>query len=150
MATDVRDPAARRLDTSSTARRKRLDSSELVPTSSRKTSSSSTLESLTIEAVYVARTGQDPCAARDDLPDECERARLIGDITRLIREPLMPEATRTAGLTLIGWLARRMPGEAPHALGVLEAQRSERRLLAASPAAPDGEPPPASSSRKTR
>jgi hypothetical protein len=63
--------------------------------------------------------------------DEIERAKLINDITRLIREPLMPEAARTAGLTLIGWLARRMPGELPHALGVPEARASERRLRAA-------------------
>ncbi len=51
------------------------------------------------------------------IPDECERMRLIGDLTRLLHEPMVPESTRTAGLTLIGWLARRMPGEAPHALG---------------------------------
>jgi hypothetical protein len=43
----------------------------------------------------------------------------------------MPETTRTAGLTLIGWLARRMPGEAPHALGVAEARQSERRVRTA-------------------
>ena len=41
----------------------------------------------------------------------------------------MPECTRTAGLTLIGYLARRMPGEAAHDVGVLEARMaSERRL----------------------
>jgi CheY-like chemotaxis protein len=39
--------------------------------------------------------------------------------------------TRSAGLTLIGWLARRMPGEQPHALGVPEARESEARLKAA-------------------
>ena len=66
-----------------------------------------------------------------DATDEGERARLISDITRLIREPQMPETTRTAGLTLIGWLARRMPGEAPHAIGVAEARQSERRVRAA-------------------
>jgi hypothetical protein len=42
----------------------------------------------------------------------------------------MPETTRTAGLTLIGWLARRMPGEAPHAIGVAEARQSEQRIRA--------------------
>jgi len=63
--------------------------------------------------------------------DEWERAKLINDISRVIREPSMPESTRTAGLTLIGWLARRMPGEAPHALGVSEARESERRMKAA-------------------
>ncbi len=56
--------------------------------------------------------------------DESERTRLINDISRLIREPQMPEGTRAAGLTLIGWLARRMPGEQPHALGVEEARES--------------------------
>jgi len=98
---------------------------------------------LTIEALYVARLRGDghtdehgaPLSRRpppvDDMPDEGERARLISDITRLIREPQMPETTRCAGLTLIGWLARRMPGEAAHAIGVTEAQQSERRLRAA-------------------
>src|SRR6476660_8792840 len=54
------------------------------------------------------------------LADESERTRLINDISRLIREPKMPEGTRAAGLTLIGYLARRMPGEAAHAIGVDE------------------------------
>jgi len=99
-----------------------------VSSSSRKASGP---ESLSIEAIYASRSGR-PCAAcPDELPDEGERARLISDITRLIREPQMPETTRTAGLTLIGWLARRMPGEAPHAIGVAEARQSEQRLRAA-------------------
>jgi hypothetical protein len=98
-----------------------------VPSSSRKGSE------LTIEALYVARMRErDPCARTDDeLPDEGERARMISDITRLIREPHMPETTRCAGLTLIGWLARRMPGESAHAIGVSEARQSERRIRAA-------------------
>lgn len=50
-------------------------------------------------------------------PEECIRTRMIGELSRMMRDPEMPEDTRTAGLTLIGWLARRMPGEAPHALG---------------------------------
>jgi hypothetical protein len=62
--------------------------------------------------------------------DEVERARLIADIARLIREPATPEGTRLAGLTLIGWLARRRPEEPPHAIGVKEARKSERRLQA--------------------
>jgi len=95
-----------------------------VPPSSRKASE------LTIEALYASRTGREPSLAAE-LPDEADRARLISDITRLIREPQMPETTRTAGLTLIGWLARRMPGEAAHAIGVSEARESERRLRAA-------------------
>jgi len=67
--------------------------------------------------------------------DENERARLINDISRLIREPQMPEGTRAAGLTLIGYLARRMPGEAAHKIGVDEARQSERRLKSARKAA---------------
>jgi len=72
-----------------------------------------------------------PAPSPKGVPGECERTRLIGEISRLLREPMMPESTRTAGLTLIGWLARRMPGEAPHALGVEEARKSEQRLKSA-------------------
>jgi hypothetical protein len=97
-----------------------------VPSSSRSRKASE----LTIEAIYMSRTGEHPIVRDGDLPDEGERARLIGDITRLLREPHMPETTRTAGLTLIGWLARRMPGEEPHAIGVTEARQSERRVRA--------------------
>jgi len=107
----------------STAPRKAVDSRALVPSSSRKGSE------LTIEALYSIRTG-DGCR-EDEIPGEGERARLICDLTRLIREPHMPEPTRCAGLTLIGWLARRMPGEAAHAIGVSEARSSERRIRAA-------------------
>src|SRR5580704_17790221 len=39
--------------------------------------------------------------------DEIERTRLITDISRLIRGSAVPEGARIAGLTLIGWLARR-------------------------------------------
>ena len=56
--------------------------------------------------------------------DESVRSRLIADITRVIREPLVPAATREAALELIGWLARRFPGEDPHAIGVEEAVRA--------------------------
>ena len=105
-------------------REKLVHSTSLVP-SSRKASE------LTIEAIYVTGATRERSFCADEVPDEGERARLIGDITRLIREPQMPETTRTAGLTLIGWLARRMPGEAPHAIGVAEARQSERRLRAA-------------------
>jgi hypothetical protein len=112
----------------STGSRKAVDSRALVPSSSRKGSE------LTIEALYSIRTSRpgDGCGrTEDEIPDEGERARMISDITRLIREPHMPETTRCAGLTLIGWLARRMPGEAAHAIGVSEARQSERRLRAA-------------------
>jgi hypothetical protein len=58
--------------------------------------------------------------------DEGARTRLIGEISCLLREPAIPESARSAGLELIGWLARRMPGEAAHALGVKEALAAER------------------------
>lgn len=57
-----------------------------------------------------------------------ERRRLMDDIMRLMATSPMPEATRVAGLTLIGWLARRRVDEAPHAIGIPEARASERRL----------------------
>jgi len=63
----------------------------------------------------------------EDLAGAAERARLIGDICRLIREPTVPEVTRSAGLTLIGWLARRRPDECAHAVGVEEARTCEQR-----------------------
>jgi hypothetical protein len=70
------------------------------------------------------------CRAFDGacVTDELDRTRLIADIMRLIREPTMPEGTRLAGLTLIGWLARRRPDEAPHSIGIEEARESERRF----------------------
>jgi hypothetical protein len=74
-----------------------------------------TSASMTMEA-WAALRGESPCAPGMP-PDECARTRLIGELSRILREPAMPEGTRTAGLTLIGWLARRMPGEAAHALG---------------------------------
>jgi hypothetical protein len=42
---------------------------------------------------------------------EEERTRLIGDIARVLRDGPVPDEARAAALTLIGWLARRMPGE---------------------------------------
>ena len=62
------------------------------------------------------------------VPDEWERARLISDISRVLKEPSMSGETKTACLTLIGWLARRRPGESAHALGIDEARESERRI----------------------
>lgn len=66
-----------------------------------------------------------------DRPDECERTRMIADIMRLLREPALPEPARHAGMTLVGWLARRRAEEKPHALGIEEARESERRIQAA-------------------
>jgi hypothetical protein len=65
-------------------------------------------------------------AAEFRVADESARTRLIGDICCLLREPAVPESARSAGLELIGWLARRMPGEAAHALGVQEALQAQR------------------------
>ena len=62
--------------------------------------------------------------------DETTRTRLIADLTKLIQEPTKPEGMRIAGLTLIGWLARRRREESPHAIGIEEARESERRLRA--------------------
>jgi hypothetical protein len=64
--------------------------------------------------------------------DECiglcaeERTRLIGDLCAFIRAGRVPEEMREAGLRLIGFLARRMPGEPAHAIGVREARRLRR------------------------
>ncbi len=51
---------------------------------------------------------------------EEHRTRLIGEIVKVLREECVPDEARAAGLILVGWLARRMPGEQPHALGVEE------------------------------
>lgn len=51
---------------------------------------------------------------------EEHRTRLIGEIAKVLREECVPDDARAAGLVLIGWLARRMPGESAHALGVEE------------------------------
>ena len=61
--------------------------------------------------------------------DETERTRLMADIMRLLARALRcREAHALAGLTLVGWLARRRPEEAPHAIGIDEARESERRI----------------------
>lgn len=60
------------------------------------------------------------------LGDPTQRTRLINDICCLIREPRVPEEMRTAGLALIGFLARRMPGEDAHDAGVAECKASIR------------------------
>lgn len=51
---------------------------------------------------------------------EEDRTRLIGQIASLLRETSVPAEAREAGLTLIGWLARRMPGEPVSIVGVEE------------------------------
>jgi hypothetical protein len=54
---------------------------------------------------------------------EEERTRLIGEIARMLRDDPVPDEARAAALTLIGWLARRMPGEAVSTVGVSEMVR---------------------------
>lgn len=51
---------------------------------------------------------------------EEERTRLIGQIASLLQDTSTPAEAREAGLTLIGWLARRMPGEPVSIVGVEE------------------------------
>jgi hypothetical protein len=51
---------------------------------------------------------------------ECDRTRLIAELASLLRDCELPDEARTAGLTLIGYLARRMPGEDPSTVGVIE------------------------------
>ncbi len=75
-------------------------------------------------------TGPEQLPAEPPPADETTRTRLIADLSRLIQEPSMPEGMRIAGLTLIGWLARRRREESPHAIGIEEARESERRLRA--------------------
>ena len=69
-----------------------------------------------------------PPGCSDPRNDEMVRTRLIADIMRVLHEPSIPESTRLAGITLIGWLARRRPHEMPHAIGIEEARESERRI----------------------
>ncbi len=64
------------------------------------------------------------------IADESMRTRLIGDIVQLLRDTSTPETARVAGLTFVGWLARRRLEEVPHAAGVDEARESERRIRA--------------------
>jgi hypothetical protein len=61
--------------------------------------------------------------AQCTLVDQQHRVRLIADISKLLHDPCVPEPAKAAGLTLIGWLARRQPGEGAHGYGVEEAQR---------------------------
>ena len=51
---------------------------------------------------------------------EEDRTRLIGEIARVLREDPVSDEARCAGLTFIGWLARRMPGEPVSLAGARE------------------------------
>ena len=61
---------------------------------------------------------------------ECDRTRLIAELASLLRECELPTEARTAGLTLIGFLARQMPGEAPSNYGVEEVRACKARMTA--------------------
>jgi hypothetical protein len=65
---------------------------------------------------FVGNMLQKPSSMRE----ECDRTRLIAELASLLRECELPDEARTAGLTLIGYLARRMPGEGPSQAGVAE------------------------------
>lgn len=71
--------------------------------------------------------------------DECSRMRLIGELTGLLHDSELPQPVRLAGLTLIGWLARRQPGEAPHALGAPCAEAARARASASARSGPASE-----------
>jgi hypothetical protein len=85
------------------------------------------VEAVTSSGPASCSTPRWPLPAKAGCPVGSEevRARLIGEISRIVREPVVPEPTRMAALELIGWLARRFPGETPHALGVDEAVRAK-------------------------
>ena len=73
------------------------------------------------------------------LAEDC-RTRLIGEIAKVLRDECVPDDARAAGLVLIGWLARRMPGESPHALGVEEMRAAcALRANGQGPAGPNGQ-----------
>ncbi|HVY44991.1 MAG TPA: hypothetical protein VHB21_03890 [Minicystis sp.] len=64
------------------------------------------------------------------MASEAERTRLIGDIARMLRdESPVPDDARAAALTLIGWLARRMPGESAHRAGLDEMMTKRAAVL---------------------
>jgi hypothetical protein len=52
------------------------------------------------------------------MPSESDRTRLIAQLASLLHDCHLPEDARCASLTLIGYLARRMPGEAASTDGV--------------------------------
>lgn len=71
---------------------------------------------------------------RPRMPEEGDRCRLIGDIAKVLRDSAVPEETRAAGLTLIAWLARRMPGECASRDGVEVMVKRSAKLPDSAPA----------------
>lgn len=57
---------------------------------------------------------------------ECDRTRLIAELSGFLRECDLPDDARAATLTLIGFLARRMPGESASTVGVEEVAEQAR------------------------
>lgn len=62
------------------------------------------------------------------MPSQLERTRLIGEIARVLEEDTITNEARAAGLTFIGWLARRMPGECACQKGVDEMLRRAEKV----------------------
>lgn len=79
---------------------------------------------------------------------ECDRTRLIAELASLLRECELPTEARSAGLTLIGFLARQMPGEAPSDYGVEEVTACKARLMAQITISASHEAAPAPASTK--
>ena len=55
----------------------------------------------------------------------CEesRTKLITELATMLRCDTLPDEMREAGLTLIGWLARRMPGDDTPSHGIRRPQQ---------------------------
>jgi hypothetical protein len=71
------------------------------------------------------------CFMERTMAAEEDRTRLIGEIANLLRDAEVPEDARAAALILIGWLARRMPGEVACRHGVEEMIRRASALTGA-------------------
>jgi hypothetical protein len=69
---------------------------------------------------------------------ECDRTRLIAELSCFLRQCDLPDDARAATLTLIGFLARRMPGESASTVGVEEVAEQARHCSMLE----NGEPPP--------
>jgi hypothetical protein len=78
---------------------------------------------------------------------ECDRTRLIAELATLLRDCELPDEARHAGLTLIGWLARRMPGEGPSIVGVEQATRQHVHFTACAGAIRTHAPSPSEDAR---
>lgn len=60
--------------------------------------------------------------------DERERTQLIATIVSIIGRREVPPHVYQAGLTLMGWLARRKPCESPCQRGLREARKQVMRV----------------------